>query len=1403
MKIKNKIIISVLILLMCIIFGKTYAQASLSDARTIAEQGGGAVGSKITLSFGSDIGTSSNDIIYCMSQGQHNSGSSDYKILSYLEIENGVVTVFDADHPTGNRYVETKESKILAEILSGNYGAGYGSGAGNYTDAQRGLYYYFNTWIDVVGQYVGTDASWYMENGYTDNGVGAAVVAKATAAVEAGANPSAKIYLLDNWNAADNWQRLAIALPSAGSNAQLTIKKVDEDTGRALANVGFKVRKNDTNEYIVYNNGAVTYTASEDGATTFKTNSQGTITIKGLTAGYYTIKEVSNPNSGYNTATNVGKETRVLINTNGSGTVTITNKKPTTPTGPTTGSGSGTVTISGTVWEASLGYKDNSYDDTFSFSNFSDTKGNKGVQGVTVYWWNSARTKLLGKTTTNANGNYSMTRNIQIKDHEYNAVNQPDYIEINNSFIEFEYNGFKYTTVAYNDQANGSRAKEIPSTRAALDEKFKEVSNGTVKDGNFSITTDSNGYTANVGNSGLVRATTNGNLSNLMQSPYATTSMSGKEYCHSHCYSAQHHDGCKWSGCYTTSYWCNTHQTYHSRRVHVDCNGNHCMDQTYADIDTWNIPNINLGLVQREQPDVALTSDISQVRVIMKGQQYTYKYGNRGIQDNTQLFETKVKFGGTYTRYVNPADISYVNYNNSNEMEVYVTYQIIAKNHSNTLPVTINQIANYYDSRYTIHRGVGWSSGSSAGNGFDVAYYNQIINLQPNSTSNVIEIEFKVNDDTIKGLLNNDMTLKNVSEITSYTSFYGTTTMSSEHQNASSKGLVGSQYAGVDRNSIPGNYNVNNDSPYEDDTSDAPSFLLTKDPNYKIISGNVYEDTTRNDIKAGEERNGDGTNDSEPGVGHVRVELLKVKDDGTTEVAKLYTVENGSAGIRQAITYTDGNGHYAFGYNGENGEPKPTYYENANDTTGNNNFIKIGVTADNYIIRYTYGDGTQTYIGDTSNIISARNYKSTIINNDNNASIYGVIHDNNGNNMWHLTATDNRSIAIDDLNVRNNIDTSLKHNNFDTSVNNVDISAYTKPFKVQLEYTKDQQFDVETNGLRKGEGDFDHNWTIFDFGIAERAREDIVIDKTISNLKITLGNGQVLMDGNPRTDTMNYLKYLGNDKNQNHPNSTRAEAMTRQSKLAYIEMDTELIQGATLDIIYTITVTNNSEKDYDYRTDSGRYYYYGDKSSSQEMPTTVELVADYMDPELTCYVGSDASTGDNQQWIKTTGEDLKNEGLISDNVNNRLKDGEYLVFKTEYFKDVKSNSSKSLTLHASKLLANSAEDYIYENHTEILQTNGQIARTIDKVDYRDNSKQVVKTYTPGNYIPSLSNRHTNVDGTLEDIGLHQQDDDAITIRITPPTGISSYYTSYIIASVIGLMVIVVGIIIIKKKVLDK
>ena len=78
----------------------------------------------------------------------------------------------------------------------------------------------------------------------------------------------------------------------------------------------------------------------------------------------------------------------------------------------------------------------------------------------------------------------------------------------------------------------------------------------------------------------------------------------------------------------------------------------------------------------------------------MKNQEYTYIYGNRGIQNNEELFDYKVKFENKYieqkySRPVNPADIAYLKEVNKNAMEVYKTREVVANHFGGIEPENV------------------------------------------------------------------------------------------------------------------------------------------------------------------------------------------------------------------------------------------------------------------------------------------------------------------------------------------------------------------------------------------------------------------------------------------------------------------------------------------------------------------------------------------------------------------------------------------------------------------------------------------------------------------------------------------------------------------------------------------
>ena len=197
-----------------------------------------------------------------------------------------------------------------------------------------------------------------------------------------------------------------------------------------------------------------------------------------------------------------------------------------------------------------------------------------------------------------------------------------------------------------------------------------------------------------------------------------------------------------------------------------------------------------------------------------------------------------------------------------------------------------------------------------------------------------------------------------------------------------------------------------------------------------------------------------------------------------------------------------------------------------------------------------------------------------------------------------------------------------------------------------------------------------------------------------------------------------------------------------------------------------------------------------------------------MNSKLDCNVGKDYTQNlegvNNAEWFRYdnggTAIDanyLKDNGYISYKNNNEDQDKTYETIQdrklqtivTKTFADLAPGDSKTSVIYANTILVNQEDDAIYDNHVEILEINGKIARTINSVK-DDTREQVAKTYQPGNYIPTLSSDH-------------QQDDDRVRVVVTPPTGIAIYTTIYIISAVVGLIVIVGGIVLIKKKIMKK
>ena len=102
----------------------------------------------------------------------------------------------------------------------------------------------------------------------------------------------------------------------------------------------------------------------------------------------------------------------------------------------------------------------------------------------------------------------------------------------------------------------------------------------------------------------------------------------------------------------------------------------------------------------------------------------------------------------------------------------------------------------------------------------------------------------------------------------------------------------------------------------------------------------------------------------------------------------------------------------------------------------------------------------------------------------------------------------------------------------------------------------------------------------------------------------------------------------------------------------------------------------------------------------------------------------------------------------------------------------------------SKLLSTSTDDLTYENDIEIIKLKGR--KTYDSI--------------PGNYNPTTNESYDPYTDTYTGDEL---DDDEVEVTITPPTGENKVYWIYGVVGAVMLIVIGLGVVIIKKKVLKK
>ena len=1131
----------------------------------------------------------------------------------------------------------------------------------------------------------------------------------------------------------------------------IKIYKKDPDSGVALVGMSFKV-KNSKGQYVIAVAGqnkevqkqvtgkvyltGMQFTENESEATEFITDSNGIIEIDNILIDDYTIEEISVGDNYYgyevdgdyiiwqvdaeSEKTGTTSITATIVRQTSDNTKEDTNVTDSISNVIKVNNRRKYVKLSGYVWEDMIAEKESVRNNLYMENDYED---DKLLENVTVKLKDSSGNLAKAPVVTGKDGAY-LFEDVEID-------------QIPNLYIEFTYNGMSYECVSVVDlnKANSSKASE-GNERTIFNEEYNTITKGQSNNANGSKTHDLKYDTAN----------------------YQSTLHLGDNLVYGY-------DGQEFpiNGVY---------EQYEIQSTTLNAYNGY-LDKVESPEDirkngTEELTDLNLGVRERERPDLSVVKDVYSAKVTINGQEHTYLYEDRlkadnsGNLDSVYNMDPQVKFGlergnQTYTR---PLYASDVHYTGANSLEVKVIYRIGICNQSTNLITTVNELNDYFDTKYETNSakaGLGLdSNGNIQEGGITVSgagSYNgeySKITLKPNNlsipaqTEQIIYVELTVKAANIVDILDRgeDVKLDNVTEINSY----------------STKDANGNTYGAVDKDSQPGNAEPGNTETYEDDTDKAPGILLVLQDE-RLVEGMVFEDVTTGELKTGQIREADGQyTNADHGIEGVQVEVIKLSD-GTT--AQIYNSSTRQWEDAKLTTKSDG-----------------SYYLG-------------GFIPDDYKIVYTWGGQTYTDSSGVTKTYTVQDYKGTIVNENSHEA-------KDSNNQWYKdsfkqnypgvewnTATNQEirvSDAIDDYETRQRIDDELKDVTYETktsSSSNNEMESTTPNFKINIEYTEGStnirdEYEFNSDGSLKMENGYAvkkdgyrNALRSIDFGIVERARQTLALDKYVQHIKLTLSNGNSIVDadidengniiGNP-----SYITYI--------KESEEARAKVK------VEIDNELVQGATLEVTYGLKVTNIGEVDYTNRN----YYYYGSghgETENEMVTLKASEIIDYLDGNLSI------EENNNMAWKTLSDDEVSNyigtgTGKYLSNTQERV---EYMktierAISTDELKDIElkpisGQNTTSSILKGTRLLSNNDEVFV-ENNAEIIHVEKTGGSSL--------------TTTPGNYVPT--------DASTSEV----DNDYSEEIAVVPPTGSTDNTISYVILGISSLGILIAGIVLIKR-----
>ena len=691
-----------------------------------------------------------------------------------------------------------------------------------------------------------------------------------------------------------------------------------------------------------------------------------------------------------------------------------------------------------------------------------------------------------------------------------------------------------------------------------------------------------------------------------------------------------------------------------------------------------------------------------------------------------------------------------------------------------------------------------------------------------------IYLTFKVNADGENPItLDTEDSLKmNYAEINGYKTYYTDGTVLPNDIKKSSQNPAGI----IDMNSTPGNLRKADitgnkyEKNFENDTDRAKGLQVKIDENAeRKINGTVWED--KRTEKVGEAVIGNGVrDDKEIRIKGVTVQLVEKLDNGE-EFLWQTTTTTSKEGTYEFSKFVPGNYVVRFMYGHNDSTVLTTNNGGANNVSYNGQDFKSTVYQKDMngseISKYTdtyydikASDAFDKNVSDAKDIwgdikVTINQSTGPLTNyKDSTQHIY-----NEKDAKQNITLQGRESVInYSNKNLKNHraevltspyAKISLK----DELIKNTQMIAQTGVIVIEGEYNR--QSTIGDNSSKdkgdnnKDEYKFDNhlngNYTInnLDFGLTERPKAQLELNKQVTNVKVTLANGSVLFDAEDAVANLAWIRHtdynviagMNNGKYNEFYDKSKSDSkynrysyktdindiVTKTSSnngLIQITMDSELMHGAKIQISYKLNVKNIGETDY---TGQDFYYKATGESEATKVTTAASLLVDYVANNL------QYRTADNKDWIATSTEELISANNVdSTNVDSSLKDSlnkyNTKITTQKLGKALKpgEETSGDLILTQTITAQNTEDDMNYKNVAEILQTTNTVGRRM--------AYSVVGNQDPTKDI-------TEIDSAK-----------AENVLILPPFGNTYLYFGL---GIVVIALIAGAVIIIKKKVLVK